>query len=240
MNKLLKTFLVTASMLTVVPSVAQAEETLYTYNKGQVIDFLFLTRRPNSDDALQQYFKAVIPTATELGYKPQKSFAVAGKPTQGNIYPDFIAVGAWPGDFEDRHDFHVRLRELVPGTHSRRMDIWSALYMTNYELREDISFTLDSDKHYVLTAYWQEDAAKFKAFTSSFLKETEKAGGTVTLSLTDGRSPLGYAYDPDLMVISEWEDEAAFDAFLEVNKAMDHDGVRHVNQFPVRAPKPRG
>lgn len=240
MKNLLSLFLGMTLVFGAATSGAVATDKEYSFKKGQVIDFLYLIRRPNSDAALQAYFKAAIPIARELGYKPLSSFVVSGKPTQGNLYPENIAVGAWPGDFSDRQKALTKLMAAVPDLHAQRMDIWSSFNMSLYEITESLNFTLFSDKYYVLTAYWQKDARAFGDFKREFVNHTEQMGGTIKLVLEDGRSPFGYEHNPDYLMVSEWQDKAAFDRFLKVNLAMDHAGVKQVNQFPVRAPKPRG
>ena len=62
-------------------------------------------------------------------------------------------------------------------------------------------------------------------------KALEETGGTIKLELTQGKSPTGYEYNPDYMVISQWESQKAFEAFQALNVSMDTDFLMHVNQF---------
>lgn len=231
--------LAVALMIGLMPISADEETKSYQFEAGQVIDFLFLTRRPNSEEALRSYAQAAISVARGLDYKSLSAFSIKRKPTQGNYYPDVLVFGGWPGNFEDRADALKQLLKVVPDLNSRRLDIWSTFDMTNYHLTEDKSFSVRYDKIQVLTAYWQKDEALFGGFKEEFLAKTRNAGGVVKLELTDGRSPFGYDYNPEYTVITEWDNQAAFDAFLAKNLAMDHTAVKHVNQFYLTPPAPK-
>ena len=239
MKHLIKPIALLVFMFSMGPVNAQGGERTYTFEEGQVIDFLFLTRRPNSDQALNEYARAAISQARALDYKGLGGFVISRKPTQGNYYPDSLVFGGWPGDFDDRANALAQLKKAVPDLNERRLDIWSTFDMTNYQLTEDKSFTISHDKIQVLTAYWQKDAALFEQFKQEFLDKTKEGGGVVKLELTDPRSPFGYDYTPEYTIITEWDNQSAFDAFLKENLAMDHTGIKHVNQFYLSQPAPR-
>lgn len=233
-----------ATSATVLPQAqAQAQdkalEQTYVFEAGQVIDFLFLTRRPNSEEALIAYARAAISEARALDYKGLGGFNITRRPTQGNYYPESLIFGGWPGGFDDRVEVLAQLKEMVPDLYERRLDVWSRFDMTNYQLDEDKSFTVRRDKIQVLTAYWQKDGAKFDAFKQEFLMKAKATGGVVKLELTDPRSPFWYDYTPEYTVIAEWDNQAAFDVFLKQNLAMDHSGIKHVNQFYLMPPAPK-
>ena len=59
-------------------------------------------------------------------------------------------------------------------------------------------------------------------------------GGKTVVELMDGKSPFGYYYQPDYLVITEWKDKATFDAFYQANIKMKQEGVKHVNQFLLK------
>ncbi len=208
----------------------------YTFDKGQVLDVLYLTRRPDTGAALQDYFKTAGPIARKLKYTPHGAIRVASKPSQGNLYPDVVAFGTWPGGFADRDSAYRRLLTELPDLQSRRMDIWSSFNMTQYELNEDVVLTMDKAKHYMLTAYWLEDASTLDAFEASFIEALQATSGTSKMLLTGGRSPFGYAFTPDLVVISEWDNILDQAKFVDASKRLNTLGVSHVNQFPVAAP----
>ncbi len=235
--KKLFTLAVTCLWLLAPQTLVAAEDTkTYTFTKGQVLDVLYLIRRPDTGAALQDYFKTAGPIARKLNYSPHGALRVAGKPQQGNFSPDVVAFGTWPGDFADRDSAYQQLLAELPDLQSRRMDIWSSFNMTQYEIPEDITLTMDKAKHYVLTAYWLEDADDLGAFQKTFLQMLNTTSGTSKLLLTGGRSPFGYAFTPDLMVVSEWDNVLDVAKFTDASKALNSRGVLHVNQFPVAAP----
>ncbi|MEX0300042.1 MAG: hypothetical protein AB3N28_13300 [Kordiimonas sp.] len=228
------TMIVAAAMFGNVVSVAaKAVETSFKFEKGRVLDILYLIRKDNPREAYQRYFKEVGPFAIELGYKPLSGLSVVGKPTTGNIYPDVVAFGTWPGDFEDRASHLKTLMKQVPDLHSRRMDLWSSFNMSWYELTEDITLTIDSEKYYVLSAYWQENEAAFKRFVKAYKSAAASAGGEVVLELTDGQSPFSYMHKPELVLISEWESEQVFKEFHARNAELNHKALKHATEFPI-------
>lgn len=235
MKKILKIVMMAAMFGGALPMAAKAVETSYKFEKGRVLDVLYLIRKDNPREVFQRYFKEVGPYALELGYKPLDGINVVGKPTTGNIYPDVVAFGSWPGGFKERAAHLKKLMKQVPDLHSRRMDLWPLFNMTWYEMKEDVTLTLDSEKYYVLTAYWQENKSAFQGFEGMHKSALAKAGAKVVLELTDGQSPYSYMHNPELMLISEWENEAAFKAFHAKNSATNRRAVKHVIEFPVQS-----
>ncbi|MEM7585588.1 MAG: hypothetical protein AAF560_19515 [Acidobacteriota bacterium] len=202
----------------------------HSYQKGQAIDFLFLNQKPDTEQALKDYFGAVFPIVKEAGYTPLPGFRITQSPTQGNYHPAVLVIASWRSPESRAHAMRT-IEERVPDFHQQRRDIWSSFDMTVYTMQEDVAFTVRSDKVYTLTAYWQEPGSRFAGFKREWLRKTRQAGGSIQLELEDGVSPFGYRYDPDYMVITEWERLTDFEQFTKENLAMDHEPIRHVNQF---------
>lgn len=209
---------------------AEPQEVVHSFKKGQAIDFLFLDQKPETRELLKEYFATVFPIALEAGYQPLPGFGISQSPTQGNYHPNHLALAAWK-DTASRQAAMQAIEAQVPGFHQWRRDIWSSFNMTVYEMQNDVSFTVSSEKTYMLTAYWQEDDAAFGSFKQSWLKKAKQAGGHVLVELENGMSPFGYHYNPDYMVIVEWATPEASEKFHRQNLAMDHGSVQHVNQF---------
>lgn len=218
--------------LTFASHVVQAEprEVVHTFKKGQAIDFLFLSQKPDTRELLQDYFAAVFPIVKEAGYQPMPGFRIPQSPTQGNYHPNQLVVAGWR-DGTSRQAAMDAIEANVEGFHQWRRDIWSSFNMTVYEMQQDVTFTASSEKTYTLTAYWQEDDRAFGSFKRQWLEKTREAGGNVLVELENGMSPFGYHYNPDFMVLVEWATPEAFESFHQHNLAMDHASVRHVNQF---------
>ena len=212
---------------------AQSKKRSYTFNKGQVIDILFLTKKPKADEKIKDYFKTAIPIAEEVGYHHLPGFKIDKNTPQGNYQPHVMALGYWD-DLKGRERFLMEVKTKIPNFHHIRMDIWSTFDLTYYELKEDISFEIDQEKFNVVTAYWEKESQSFHKFKQKWLKETQKAGGKIKVALENGKSPFGYHYDPDYLTVTEWESKEAFDKFLKKNLSMDHSPVKHVNQFIIQ------
>ena len=211
---------------------AQSEVISYSLKKGQVFDIIFLNTKTGSEDVQKIYFERVFPIAKEGGYMPLKGLAVEGS-LQGNYHPEVMVFGAWTS-VELREKFVADIEKLVPDFHAMRREIWSTFDLTYWEVGQDYSFDIDPTKFNVVTAYWSSDDAVFPKFRKTWLKQVEKSGGNKLIGFFKGSSPFGYEYNPDHLTIVEWESKEAFEKFQKKNLAMDHDGVRHVNQFRIQ------
>ncbi|WP_299258632.1 hypothetical protein [uncultured Aquimarina sp.] len=228
--KLLKNltlFLLTCILTTSL--VAQSNVKSFSFKKGEILDILLLTTKSDTNKDFDKYKKTVFPVGLEKTYKPLPGFGIK-ETTQGNIQPTSFILGKW-NDLKNREQFIAEIEEKVPDFHIQRRNIWSLFNLTYYEMPKDISFKIDRSKYNVATSYWKKDAASFKKFTELWLKKSTVKGGKKILQLTDGKSPVGYYHNPDLLVITQWESKSAFDAFYKENLKMNHKGVLHVNQF---------
>ena len=198
---------------------------------------LYLTRRPDTGAALQDYFKTAGPIARKLKYTPQWSYHAWQVNRHRETYTLMWLLLALGQEGSQIVTVPTGVYSLNYQTcKDRRMDIWSSFNMTQYELNEDVVLTMDKAKHYMLTAYWLEDASTLDAFEASFIEALQATSGTSKMLLTGGRSPFGYAFTPDLVVISEWDNILDQAKFVDASKRLNTLGVSHVNQFPVAAP----
>lgn len=211
---------------------AQSTIKTFDFKKGEVLDILLLSNQPDNEALFEKYKKTAFPVAMKLSYQPLPGYAIAGS-TQGNIQPEVFAFGKW-SSLEKREAFLVAIEKEVPDFHEQRRALWSIFNLTYYEMPADISFQIDKDKVTVATAYWGKDAVNFAKFKKALAKKTKKSGGKTVVELMNGKSPFGYYYQPDYLVITEWKDKATFDAFYQANIKMKHDGVKHVNQFMLK------
>lgn len=210
-------------------SVAQNNIKTYDLKKGEVLDILLIRNQPEGAPLFDRYKKTAFPVALELSYQPLPGFKIS-EYTQGNHHPHSFLLSKWD-NLAKRERFLATIDKKVPDFHEQRRAIWSTFDLTYYEMQDDVSFQVDKDKVIVATAYWQEDTVQFTQFKKAFLKKAKKAKGRTVIELTNGISPFGYYYQPDYLVITEWDNRAEFDAFYQENVKMDHDGVKHVNQF---------
>lgn len=211
----------------------QGKVRAFDLKKGQVFDILLLNYSPDIEDAKQRYFKEAFPIATKNGYQPGAGFAVKEMPTQGNYHPELLVTGTWPS-LADREAGVVALETELGDFHEQRRTIWSSFNVTYYELPQDISFTIDPEKYYVATMFWGSEPEVYSKFLRKWTKMNRAAGGKEKMTLSGGHSPFGYYHNPDFFTITEWENEAAFKAFLTKDRALDHRGIKHLNQFRIQ------
>ncbi|MBO3697676.1 hypothetical protein [Roseivirga sp. E12] len=212
---------------------AQSNLKTYSYKKGQVLDIILLNTKPEAQEELAYYFKTALPVATKYGYKGQGGLALKSSPSQGNYHPESLIFGVW-NSLKQRKDFLTNIEDVMPEFHQARRNIWSSFNMTFWEMKSDLSFTVDTDKFNVATAYWKSDEGDFGKFKKSWDALAKRTGGKEILALTNGESPFGYYYNPDYMVITQWNSKSDFEKFLKENLEMKHDGVKHVNQFIIQ------
>ncbi len=210
---------------------AQSNIKSYDFKKGEILDILLLTTKPEGNALFKKYRETAFPVATKRSYKPLPGFKIT-ETTQGNIQPTSFLFGKW-NDLENREAFIAEIETFVPDFHKQRRDIWSIFNLVYYEMPNDITFEINKDKFIVATAYWQKDAVTFQKFKKEWLQKAKAKGGKNILHLSNGKSPVGYYYNPDYLLITQWENKAAFEAFYKENLTMSHKGVQHVNQFVI-------
>lgn len=202
--------------------------------KDQVLDFLNAIRKPETDDAMNEYFGKVFPPAQNYGFKLDVTFATIAPPTQGNYHAQFFGISSWVNEEGrtkwDNHKMEYDYKQA-------RREIWSVFNLAFYkDLKEDIEFTVSDDKLYVITSYWIDNMKSFQKAKNKTTHNMVAAGGKQILSIGKGESPLGYQYEPDVITITEWETHEAFDAYLaENNISTKENGVKNVQQLKTQA-----
>lgn len=197
--------------------------------KGEVFDILLLSQNSNTSEDLKLYFRDAAPVARRMSYQPLPSFKIKGH-TQGNHRPENLILAKW-SNLEQREAFLTEIIKEVPDFHERRRKIWSYFGLCYFEMQEDVSFTIDTERYYVATAYWMKTKEESDVFFQKWTKQLKKMKGEVAIQLQNGKSPFGYQYRPDHFVISVWENEAAFQAFQKKTQKLKTDNIKHVNEF---------
>ena len=210
---------------------AQANIKSVNLKKGQILDILMLTTKPETEKAFEKYRKTAFPVAFKRSYKPLPGFRII-ETTQGNIQPTSFIFGQW-SDLNNREKFISEIETVVPDFHEQRRTIWSIFNLVYYEMPEDLSFSMDKNKYNVVTAYWKKDNSSFDAFTKQWFQKSVATGGKTVLKLTNGKSPAGYYYNPDLLVVTEWESKKEFESFMKDKGIHKNESVLHVNQFVI-------
>lgn len=204
----------------------------FDLKKGEILDILLITNKPDIEALFDNYKKTAFPVAMGLSYQPLPGFGIA-EYTQGNQQPSSLVFGKW-SNLEKREQFLTDITESVPDFHEQRRNMFEFFALTYYEMQEDISIEIDREKLLVVTAYWQQEASALQTFTQKWRKIAKKSGGEVILELTEGKSPFAYYYQPDYLVITQWSDRETFNKFHDENIKMNHEGLKHVNQFILK------
>lgn len=211
---------------------AQSKTKTLSFKKGEVLDILLFTGKPEIGKLFPKYKETAFAFALKTGYQPQPILSIS-ETTQGGIQPGSFVFGKW-NDLASRKKFLNEIVNEVPDFHEQRRAMWSSFYLAYYEMPKDVSFEISSEKILVATAYWKEDKAEFKNFKKEWLKKAKNKGGKVLMELLDAKSSVGYMYKPDYMVITEWNDRVAFDAFYKENLKMGDKRIQNVNQFIIQ------
>lgn len=211
---------------------AQTKTKKWDFKKGEVLDILLFNGKPELPKLFPRYKETAFDFAVEKGYQPQPFLAVA-ETTQGGYQPDTYVIAKWT-DLASRKNFLNEIMAKVPDFHEQRRAMWSSFNLAYYVMTKDISFEVNPDKMLVATSYWKDDTGTFINFKQEWLKKAKNNGGKVLLELNDPMSTVGYMYKPDFIVLTEWNDRAAFDAFTKESAKMGEKGIENVNQFILK------
>lgn len=211
---------------------AQTATKKWDFKKGEVLDILLFKGKPELPQLFPKYKETAFAFALEKGYQPQPFLAVT-ETTQGGYQPDTFVIAKWT-NLAGRKAFTNEILDKVPDFHQQRRAMWSSFYLAYYEVKKDISFEANPDKILVATSYWKDDSSAFMSFKKEWLKKAKNNGGKVLLELNGATSPVGYMYKPDFIILTEWNDRAAFDTFAAENLKMGEKGIENVNQFIIK------
>ena len=214
------------------PSYGQVKIDTIVLQKGEVLDLLLLSQNPGVEADLKSYFRTALPVAKRMSYQALPGFKTIGH-TRGNLSPSRLLLGKW-NSLSSRENFIAHIGTEVPDFDQRRRTIWSFFGMRYYEMKEDLSFNIDREKYHVGTAYWIDQDHESKAYYKIWKAQVKTTGGQIIIQLENGKSPSGYVYNPDLFVITSWQNERAFELFQKEIEAMKPNGVHKVNEFVLK------
>jgi len=211
---------------------AQSKVTSYEMKKGEVLDILVLSTKPDTKQLFDLYKKTAFPVAFKMSYKSLPGFKI-DENLEGNYHPDGFALGKW-NDIEKRERFLLDINKEVPDFHEQRRSIFSYFGLTYYEMSKDLSFKIDRTKFNVVTAYWHKNKASFSSYKKEWLQKLKNEGGKTIVELEGGKSPYGYNYNPDYLVITQWQNREAFETFKSKSLVINYDDLTHINQFVIK------
>ncbi|MDB4292849.1 hypothetical protein N9954_05525 [Maribacter sp.] len=212
---------------------AQEEVHSFEFKKGEVLDVMLL-KQSKADDAkelFETYKTSAFPVAFEYSYQPLSGFGIS-KLTLGTNNADAFLFGKW-GSFQKREAFLKVIADRVPDFHQQRRVLFPDFRLTYYEVKSDLKFSIDKAKYTTVTALWAKPGSKEEASLKRWKAEVLESGGTFVITLKDGKSPLGYYYNPDILHIVQWENEAAFQRFAQEHPIDSYRDFRNVHQFVI-------
>lgn len=210
---------------------AQNNQSSFSFKKGEVLDILLLTTTPNSGDLFERYRTTAFPVAVEYGYEFQPTFGIA-KLIMGNHVPDGLVFGKWESK-EKREGFLANISKRVPDFHAQRRALFEYFVIAYFEMPSDVQFSINKDKYNVTTAFWDKDSGTSASFFNEWKDAVVKSGGKIIIELRDSFSPIGYYYNPDIIIIAEWESESAFKAFSQAHPLTSYEPLKNVHQFAI-------
>lgn len=215
---------------TIATILAQDNVIEYGFKKGEVMDILLLKNGADVATLFPKYKETAFPVATKFSFQPVPGFSIS-EILQGGVQPEAMIFGKW-NSRDKREAFLKAIVPAVPDFHGQRRAIWSYFTLTYYEMMADTNFSIDRSKYNVVTSYWGEGSS-FTNYLDTFKKAVKQAGGKDIITLENGYSPVGYAYNPDYLTITQWESKEAFDAFYKVYQAMEETRITNVHQFSL-------
>jgi len=204
----------------------------FDFKKGEVLDIILLSQTENADKLFERYKQTAFPVAFEFTYQPQPGFQIS-KLTMGTNKAQSFILGKW-ANLDKRKGFLSDIAGRVPDFHEQRRSLFPYFGLTYYEVKEDLEFSVDTSKYNVVTALWDNPAEKNPSFFDTWKASVVRAGGKVIVILENGNSPTGYYYNPNIMCIVEWKDEASFLTFSEKYPLEAYNSLTNVHQFAIQ------
>ena len=197
--------------------------------KGEVFDLLLILAKPNSSEKFKHYRETIIPIGQEMSYTTL-GFTRIKKTVLGNLQPNSLILAKWD-NMQLREEFIENITDEVSVFHQQRKDIWDIFLPTYYEIDESKTIRFQKEKLYTLTAYWKKEGKNLTNFMQHWKSLVASNQGKNILILTNGKSPLGYYYNPDILILTEWDNQDDFNSFTQKNNTLNFDAVENYTQF---------
>lgn len=211
---------------------SQSKVRTLDFKKGEVLDILLFTGKPDMGKYFPEYKKTAFAFALKSGYTPQPILNII-ETTEGGLQPGNFVFGKWK-NLERREQFLNEIDKKVPDFHQQRRKMWSTFYLSYFEMKENTSFEINPNKINVATAYWFNNKKDINKFKKEWLKSVEKSGANIILELKDAKSSVGYMYKPDFIVITAWHSRASFNNFKKEIFLKENKSVKNVNEFIIQ------
>jgi len=204
----------------------------FDFKKGEILDVIILSQTNDSAALFDTYKRTAFPVAFEYTYQPQPGFGIS-KLTLGTNKASAFLFGKW-NSRKDREGFLATIADRVPDFHEQRRNLFPYFGLTYYEMQTDLTFSVDTSKYNLVTSFWNRPSDQNQSFFNTWKSNVESSGGSVILTLNEGTSPTGYYYNPAILCITTWENEAAFKTFSEKYPLSTYDSLENVHQFVIQ------
>lgn len=215
---------------------AMGQEKVYSFElkKGDVLDVMLLTqlKADNAGELFNTYKKTIFPVGVEYSYQPLSGFGIS-KLTLGTNNANAFLFSKWDS-LEKREGFLDIIVDRVPNFHQQRRVLFPDFRLTYYEMNKDLKFSVNTSKYNVVTALWTHTSKKDSLFFKKWEDAVLKFDGKVIVTLQNGKSPLGYYYNADILCVVEWQNEDAFDKFDQKHPLSFYEELRNVHQFVIQ------
>lgn len=216
------------------PLESSAQIRSYDFKKGEVIYIILTHQRKGSDELFKKYRQDFFPMAMEYTYAPfWDGFLLIDEVLQGGNTYDGVVLGKW-GSKAKRKEFAKMIYEVAPDFDKKRREIWYSFDQTTYDVKEDMTLSVNMARYNVYTTLWCDKARHCRSYAKKWTSAAEKEGGKVLLYLTDGSSPSGYYYLPDVLLLSEWPSRSAYERFATEMNKIDASCVVNINEFQLQ------
>ena len=210
---------------------AQKKVKSFEYKKGEVLDIILLSQQENSGKLFERYKQTAFPVAFEYSYRPQPGFGIS-KLTLGTNKPKGFIFGKW-SNMGNRKGFLANISKRVPDFHEQRRELFPYFGLTYFEMQKDLSFSIDTNNYNVVTSFWRTSNTDPTTLIDDWEKEILATGGKLVLKLSNGASPTGYSYNPDMLYIVSWPNEFSFNEFAKKFRLETFNAFENVHQFVI-------
>lgn len=190
---------------------AQYSQETFTVDKDEALDVFFLRGLPevNRDSLFANYREKLGSVAKRYSYQLLQFYKV-NSTLQGGAQPTLMLIAKWD-NLPIRLQFVDDIVQKEPRFHEMRRELYSRFDLTTYEMEDDIQYNIKADRYNVATAIWHHCD---EAFANNWQHDAVEYGARIVLDLENGISPVGYAYNPDLFILSDWPSEEAYQQFI--------------------------
>ncbi len=196
-------------------NVANAALLDMNFKKGEMICIISSSEYPSQRGAVQQYFNDTAQLIESenvefVGSLQVEKVLLGQHPVPGFGFVKLPSKRSKVRLYQDRLNEWQHIRETRP-------DIWKELRLNDFELQQDTTFSLDTEKYYQLESFWvkQDKENEFDTFLNQDLEHRRKVGGRIVqiFGEPDMYDTLGVERAPNAYLITEWDSKEAFNRY---------------------------